>query len=59
MRFHNWHFNWIFTTNREIHFLFGVATGRVSYFPNAKWLYSFRVFLGIFKFEILWTSGQL
>jgi len=54
MTFHALHFN---RTRREIIFLFGFATGRVPYTPKARWLYSFRVFFGPFKAEILWRTG--
>ena len=55
MTFHALHFN---RTRREIIFLFGFATGRVPYTPKARWLYSFRVFFGPFKAEILWRTGM-
>jgi hypothetical protein len=42
----------------EAVFLIGFAAGRVSYDPQAKWLYSFRVFMGVFKAEILWQTGN-
>lgn len=55
MKFHAYHINW--QSQRELVFLIGFATGRVSYHPQAKWLYSFRLFLLFFKIEILWESG--
>jgi hypothetical protein len=55
-RFHAAHFNWILNRNGEVVLLFGIATGRVSYAPKATWLYSFRLFLGPCKVELLWTT---
>lgn len=57
MKFHDCHFNWI-TDDSELRFLIGIATGRVSYEPEAKWLYGFRIFFGLFKVEMLWTTGN-
>ncbi len=59
IRFHAVHFNWILRRNGEFAFMFGVATGRVSYLPEATWLYSFRVLLGPCKVEVLWRTGQV
>lgn len=55
MSYHAFHCRWL--CNHEAIVLFGFATGRVNYEPEAKWLYSFRVFLGVFKVEILWKTG--
>jgi len=60
MTFHAAHFSawWPFSVaTRELVFLVGVAAGRQKYEPFAKWLYSFRVMLGVFKVEVLWTTG--
>lgn len=54
MKFHALHFR--FASDREIVMLLGFAAGRVPYRPQAKWLYSFRIFLLCFKAEILWTT---
>lgn len=37
--------------------LFGLAGGRVDNAPDSRWLYSLRIFMGVFKVEILWTTG--
>jgi hypothetical protein len=58
MRFHKAHFRWLCPSNGEIVMLLGAAGGRVSYMPEAKWLYSFRLFLILFKIEILFTTGR-
>jgi hypothetical protein len=55
MKYHNMHFNWLWRD--EAVCLIGFATGRVNGAPHGKWLYSFRVFLGVFKIEILWHMG--
>lgn len=55
MRFHAYHINW--QSRRELVCLIGFATGRVNYHPEAKWLYSLRLFLLFFKIEILWKTG--
>jgi hypothetical protein len=57
MKFHAFHFNWLCEYG-EIHFLFGLAGGRIEYDPEAQWLYSFRLFLGVCKIELLWTTGK-
>lgn len=57
MKFHAVHVNWIFNRNGELMILFGFAIGRVNYLPEAKRLYSFRLFLGLVKFEINWLTG--
>ncbi len=57
MKFHAFHFSWLGWSNRELVCIFGFAAGRVGYLPEAKWLYSFRVFLLLFKVEILWKTG--
>ena len=59
MKFHAFHFKWLWGRNDEAICLFGFATGRVAYEPEARWLYSFRLFLGLFKIEILWRTGIL
>jgi len=56
--FHACHFNWMLRRNGEVVVLFGVATGRVPYAPAARWLYSFRLFLGPCKVEVLWRTGE-
>lgn len=58
MKFHNYHFTWLFGDGEFI-FVVGIAIGRVNYAPEARWLYSLRFFFGICKFEILWKTGQL
>lgn len=55
MKFHAFHFNWL--SCDEFACLTGFVAARVDYSPEAKWLYSFRVFLLLFKVEILWTAG--
>lgn len=57
MKFHAFHFSWLLYRNEEIVVIFGVATGRVSYEPEAKYLYSVRFFLGVCKIEMLWETG--
>jgi len=44
---------------RELVLVFGFALGCVEYHPQARSLYSFRLLLGIFRLEILWTTGKL
>jgi len=56
MRFHAFHFSWLLWRNREICAVIGIAGGRVSYKPSARWLYSCRLMLLLFKIEILWTA---
>jgi len=56
MKYQDLHIGWKNTFN-EIVCVFGFATGRVEYKPKAKYLYSFRVFVGPLRFEILWTTG--
>ena len=56
MKFHNIHFNWLWRDEAVV--LLGFATGRVSGAPESKWLYSFRIFLVVFKVEILWRTGS-
>lgn len=58
MSFHDAHINWILNRNSEVVFLIGFATGRVKYGPVAFWLYSFRMFIGVVKVEVLWTTGN-
>lgn len=55
-KYHNSHVSWLWNHNNEKIVLFGVATGRVDY--DARWLYSFRVFIGILKVELLWTTQK-
>lgn len=57
MKFHAFHFNWIVFRNGEVMFILGFATGRTGYAPDARWLYSFRLFLGVIKVELLWKTG--
>jgi len=58
MKFHAFHCRWIFSgEDGEMMFLLGVIAGKVGYYPEAEWLHSFRVFLILFKIEILWTTG--
>ena len=57
MRFHAAHFSWLLFRHGELCVLFGVVTGRVSYTPTARWLYSFRLFLGVARIEVLWRTG--
>lgn len=54
MKFHNIHFHW--TGRDEVVCVIGFACGRVSYRPESRWLYSFRLFLGCFKIELLWKT---
>lgn len=56
IKYHNVSARWLWSD--EAICLFGFATGRVSYEPKAKHLYSFRLFLGLFKLELLWTMGK-
>jgi len=56
--FHAAHFSWLLWRNGELCVLFGVATGRVSYTPFARHLYSFRLFLGVARIEVLWRTGH-
>lgn len=57
IRFHKFYASWLWTSedSPERMLLFGVAGGRVSYEPEAEYLYSLRVFLLIGKIELLWT----
>lgn len=57
MKFHALYFNWL--SGEEIIILFGFGFGRVEYLPEARWLYSFRLFLGAWKVELLWKTGIL
>lgn len=56
MSFHAFHANWLW--HDEFVCIFGIAGGRVDYTPAAKYLYSFRIFLGLFKLEILWKTHR-
>lgn len=56
MKFHRLHLSWIVRPN-EFHFLIGLALGRVSYQPEARWLYSLRLFVGVARIELLWRTG--
>lgn len=58
MRFHAFHYSWLFLRNEEYVFLIGLAGGRVDYAPEAKYLYSVRLFLGVCKIEVLWKTGK-
>lgn len=58
MKYFNAHFNSLIRRNEEPALLVGVAGGRVDFFPTARWLYSLRIFLLFFRFEILWTTGE-
>jgi hypothetical protein len=58
MKYHDSHINLIRDKN-EVVCLFGIACGRVSYAPEYKYLYSFRLFLGLVKIEFLWKTGKL
>lgn len=40
----------------ELRFVVGITGGRVNYLPEAKYLYSVRLLLGVFKLEVLWTT---
>lgn len=57
MKIHAFHINWLGWRNGEAIALLGFATGRVSYSPQSKYLYSFRLFLLLFKIEVLWITG--
>lgn len=57
MKFHALHFRWFFRDGSEYRFIFGLCIGRVGFLPEAKWLYSFRVYLGLCSIEILWRTG--
>ena len=56
MKLHKVHLNWLWEKGEAV-FVIGCAIGRVNYHPEAKWLYSFRLFLAVFKVEILWKTG--
>jgi hypothetical protein len=58
VRFHAAHFSWLLLRHGEVCIIFGFATGRVSYTPTARWLYSFRLFLGVVRIELLWRTGE-
>lgn len=58
MKYHDSHARWLWKRDGEAVVLFGFMTGRVDYTPEARWLYSFRLFLGPLKVELLWTTGQ-
>jgi hypothetical protein len=55
MKYHKAHLS-IWNRGGEFVCLLGFATGRVSYLPVSKYLYSLRLFLGPLKFEILWRT---
>lgn len=55
MKFFGWHFQWFWTD--EVVLLFGIGAGRVQFLPEARWLYSLRVALGVCKIEVLWLTG--
>lgn len=59
MRFHALHIHPLLLRNGEFVILAGFAMGRVHYEPRARWLYSFRTFLLVFKVEILFETGLL
>lgn len=54
IQFHDSHFSWLLFRDNEFMIFLGFASGRVGYEPEAKWLYSFRLFLVFFRLEILW-----
>ncbi len=56
MKFHAFHFRWLWED--EIWLVFGLCIGRVEYDPEARWLYSFRLFFGVCKIELNWTTGN-
>lgn len=58
MKFHAFHSQWLIIRNGEFCPILGFAMGRVSGFPDSKYLYSLRVFLILFRLEILWTTGK-
>lgn len=57
MKFHAFRFSWLWDDEATV--LFGFAAGRVEYDPEARWLYSFRLFLGICRVELNWTTGSV
>jgi hypothetical protein len=57
VKFHAFHHRWKWRKGDDKVFLFGFAGGRVKCDPQAKWLYSLRLFLGPLKLEILWMTG--
>lgn len=59
MKFFDSHFSsLIFNSERESAIVVGVSGGRIEFYPKARWLYSLRIMLLVFKIEILWTTGE-
>lgn len=61
MQFHNWYFRSLIPLHRKegdgAGIVLGLVMGRVSYLPQALWLYSLRIYLLFWKLEILWKTG--
>lgn len=56
MKLHAWYCAPLWQEEKML--LFGLAGGRVDNAPDSRWLYSLRIFMGVFKVEILWTTGE-
>lgn len=59
MKFHAFHAHRLWYPGSEKVCILGFATGRVCYEPKYRWLYSLRIFLLVFRFEILWKTHPL
>lgn len=57
MRFHAFHYRWKWKKGDEKVCLLGFVTGRAPCDPEAKWIYSFRLFIGPLKLEFAWLTG--
>lgn len=54
MKYHNHYLTWM--GGGEFSIIVGFTIGRTSYLPEAKYLYSLRIYVLFFKFEILWRT---
>lgn len=57
MKFHACHFRGLLS-GHDKGLIVGMAGGRVSYQPQARWLYSLRFYLLLFSIEVLWITGK-
>ena len=59
IRLHNVHARSLIRRDDDSAIIIGVAGGRVNGRGlNAKWLYSLRLFLLVFRVEVLWKTGR-
>ena len=57
MKITNTYFRWQKRDGEHV-ILWGVVWGKVSYMPTAKYLYSFRMFVWPFRFEVCCTTQE-